>query len=252
MKSVFTTTGIAISNLTVTYDRHPAVHHLSALLKTGSLTALIGPNGAGKTTLLETIAGLRTPNEGCISLQGFCTDDIGYLPQQSQIDRSFPMTVRDLVASGFWQSLGPFAQMTKAYQQTITAALAQVGLDGFEKRMINSLSGGQFQRLLFARLIAQDSPVLLLDEPFNAIDAKTAAELLLLIDHWHDEKRTIVIVTHDVELARQRFPNSMLLARELIASGHSREVLTTENLERAKQMCESFDEHSALCLRGVA
>lgn len=252
MNSASKTQSITINDLTVTYDRHPAVHHFSTVLEAGSLTSVIGPNGSGKTTLLETIAGLRAPNEGSITLQGFCTDDIGYLPQQSRIDRGFPITVRDLVASGLWRSLGPFCQLTKRHQQTVSAALAQVGLNGFEQRMINSLSGGQFQRLLFARLIAQDSPVILLDEPFNAIDEKTSADLLSLIDHWHGEARTIVIVTHDVELARQRFPRSLLLARELIASGNSREVLTTENLQHARQMCESFDEHPDLCLRGAA
>lgn len=243
---------IVIDNLTVTYDRHPAVHHLSARLDAGTLTSLIGPNGSGKTTLLQAIAGLRSPNEGSIVLRGLTARDIGYLPQQAQIDKTFPMAVRDLVASGLWRTTGSFGRITRKHLQTVAAALAQVGLTGFENRMINSLSGGQFQRMLFARLIVQDTSVLLLDEPFNAIDEKTSAELLSLIDHWHGEARTILIVTHDVDLARQRFPNTLLMARELIASGRSHDVLTADNLRRARQLCEPFDDNPGLCLRGAA
>jgi len=243
---------IVIDNLTVTYDQHPAVHHLSATFNAGTLTSLIGPNGSGKTTLLQTIAGLRTPNEGRVTLQGFTVKDIGYLPQQDQIDKTFPVVVRDLVASGLWRSTGPFSRFTRKHIETVEDALEKVGLGGFEHRMIGSLSGGQFQRMLFARLIVQDSPVLLLDEPLNAIDEKTAAELLALIDDWHGEARTILIVTHDVELARQRFPNSLLMARDLIAYGKSCDVLTADNIKRARQMNEPFDDTSGLCLRGVA
>lgn len=242
---------IVIDNLTVTYDQHPAVHHLTTTFNAGTLTSLIGPNGSGKTTLLQTIAGLRAPSEGRVTLQGFTVKDIAYLPQQDQIDKTFPMVVRDLVASGLWRSTGPFARFTRKQTQTVDVALAKVGLRGFEHRMIGSLSGGQFQRMLFARLIVQDAPVLLLDEPFNAIDEKTSAELLSLIDDWHGEARTILIVTHDVELARQRFPNSLLMARDLIACGNSQDVLTAENIKRARQMNEPFDATSALCLRGA-
>ena len=95
---------IVIDNLTVTYDQHPAVHHLTTTFNAGTLTSLIGPNGSGKTTLLQTIAGLRAPSEGRVTLQGFTVKDIAYLPQQDQIDKTFPMVVRDLVASGLWRS----------------------------------------------------------------------------------------------------------------------------------------------------
>ncbi len=134
----------------------------------------------------------------------------------------------------------------------VGAALAKVGLTGFEPCMINTLSGGQFQRMLFARLIVQDLPVLLLDEPFNAIDEKTAAELLVLLDDWHDESRTILVVTHDIDLAMQRFPSTLLMARELIAHGDTCQVLTADNLHSARHMCGSFDRHAEQCLRGVA
>lgn len=243
---------IVIDNLTVTYGKHPAVHHLSATLDAGTLTSLKGPNGSGKTTLLQAIAGLRTPNEGRITLHGFTVKDIGYLPQQDQIDKAFPLVVRDLVASGLWRSAGPFARFTCKHTEAVAVALAKVGLEGFEHRMIGSLSGGQFQRMLFARLIVQDAPVLLLDEPFNAIDEKTSEELLSLIDHWHGEARTVLIVTHDVEMAKQRFPNSLLMARDLIACGNSQDVLSADNIRRARQMKEPFDDSSTQYQRGAA
>lgn len=243
---------ILIDNLTVAYDRHPAIHHLTAALTFGSFTAVIGPNGSGKTTLLQTIAGLRAPNEGRVLLQGVSRRDIGYLPQQAQIDRSFPITVGDLVASGLWRTIGPFSRGKRQHMNIVGAALAKVGLTGFEPCMINTLSGGQFQRMLFARLIVQDLPVLLLDEPFNAIDEKTAAELLVLLDDWHDESRTILVVTHDIDLAMQRFPSTLLMARELIAHGDTCQVLTADNLHSARHMCGSFDRHAEQCLRGVA
>lgn len=243
---------IFIDNLTVTYDRHPAVHHVTATLPGGSFTAVIGPNGSGKTTLLQTIAGLKSPNEGGVRLQGLSQRDIGYLPQQAQIDRSFPISVQDLVAGGLWRAMGPFARGRREHLDTVAAALAKVGMTGFEHCMINSLSGGQFQRMLFARLIVQDMPVLLLDEPFNAIDEKTADQLLALLDDWHGQARTIVLVTHDVDLARQRFPSTLLMARELIAHGNSGDVLCAANLRSARHMCESFDVQAELCIRGAA
>lgn len=243
---------IILKDITVTYQRHPAVHHVSTHIAGGSLTSLVGPNGSGKTTLLQTIAGLRTPSEGRIIRDGFTPRDIGYLPQQACIDRTFPITVKEFVAAGLWRHTGAHGRLNPRHMQQIEAALGKVGMDGFSQRLIGDLSGGQFQRMLFARLILQDSPVLLLDEPFNALDTRTAAELMSLIEHWHDETRTILMVTHDIDLARSHFPNTLLMARELIACGQTHQVLTQENLQRAHQMFEPFDENSGLCQRGAA
>jgi zinc/manganese transport system ATP-binding protein len=128
-------------------------------------------------------------------------------------------------------------------------ALEQVGLSGFGKRAIGSLSGGQLQRVLFARLLLQDRKVLLLDEPFNAIDERTSRELLELIKVWHGEARTILVVTHDIDQARQHFPQTLLLARELLAHGPTHEVLKPANLLAARRLCEAFDEKANLCHR---
>lgn len=241
---------IHIDNLTVTYRRHPVVHHVSAEIQLGSLTAIVGPNGAGKSTLLNTLAGLQRPSEGRID--GYPRHSVGYLPQHSQLDRSFPLNVLELVTVGLWRQIGPLGRVRASQRASVTNAIEQVGLAGFEKRTIGSLSGGQFQRALFARLIVQDTPIILLDEPFNAIDQNTVNALLALLKDWHGQARTLVVVTHDIEQVHEHFPETLLLARELVGHGHTSTVLTQENLRRAKTLCEAFDDHAPVCLRGAA
>lgn len=242
---------IVFENVTLGYDRHPAVHHLDAVLEPGTLTAIVGPNGAGKSTLLKGITGVLRPLEGRIALKGIDRDQIAYLPQQAEMDRSFPVSVFDMVAMGLWRVIGPFGGMTRRMEDGVHDALAAVGLTGFEHRAVGSLSGGQMQRALFARLLLQDAPVILLDEPFTAIDARTAADLLALIHRWHGEERTVVAVLHDFDQVRDHFADAMLLARELVAAGPSADVMTAENLFRARQLCEAFDEQAAICDRAA-
>ena len=129
----------------------------------------------------------------------------------------------------------------------IEAAIAAVGLTGFESRSIGTLSGGQMQRALFARLLLQDADIILLDEPFTAIDARTSADLLALVQRWHGENRTVVAVLHDIETVKRAFPQTLLLAREAIAWGETGEVLTANNLLKARRMVEAFDSHAAPC-----
>lgn len=238
---------IAFQNLTLGYDRHPAVHHLDTELQPGSLTAVVGPNGAGKSTLLKGIAGALRPLEGAVSTGSVKKQDIAYLPQQAEIDREFPINVLDFVAMGLWRQVGPFGGIRRRVRHRIEEAIAAVGMSGFEGRQIGTLSGGQMQRAMFARLLLQDAPIVLLDEPFNAVDTKTVSDLLGLVQHWHGERRTIVTVLHDMEHVRRYFPDTLLLARQLIAHGRTEDVLTAENLFRARQVCETFDENAAVC-----
>ena len=130
-----------------------------------------------------------------------------------------------------------------------------MGLTGFERRPIGALSGGQMQRVLFARLLLQEADVILLDEPFTAIDAKTAADLMALVQRWHGEGRTVVAVLHDLDAVRAQFPDTLMIAREMVAHGPTAQVLTPANLLRARAMCEAFDEAAAVCMpekRGAA
>src|ERR1700728_3836930 len=246
------TATIRFSNVTLGYDRHPAVHHLTGAVETGSLTAVVGPNGAGKSTLFKGITGGLKPPAGRIEGNGFGVRDIAYLPQAAEIDRSFPITVYDMVAMGLWRQTGPFGGLGHRQRDAIEAGIAAVGLIGFEQRVIGTLSGGQMQRLLFARLLIQDARLIVLDEPFSAIDGKTCNDLMQLVRRWHQEGRTIIAATHDIELVRANFPQTLLLAREPVAWGPTREVLTPENLTKARRMCEAFDEEAETCAVAVA
>lgn len=241
------TAPIRFRNLTLGYDRHPAVHHLDGAIETGSLTAVVGPNGAGKSTLFRGVIGAIEPLAGQIERNGIALEDIAYLPQVTDVDRSFPISVYDLVAMGLWRRKGSFGGIGRKERHDVEHAIEAVGLTGFELRAIGTLSGGQMQRTLFARLLLQDAPMIVLDEPFSAIDARTAADLLALVRRWHMEKRTVLAALHDMELVKTAFPQTLLLAREPIAWGATGTVLTAENLRKAQHMCEAFDEQATAC-----
>lgn len=239
--------GIGLRNLTVAYRGYPAVHHLSGEFASGSLTAVVGPNGAGKTSLLAAIMGQVRPSGGEVLTSIGAQGRIAWLPQQAEIDRSFPIRVFDLVALGHWARVGAFRGINATQRDAVYRALEAVGLAGFERRTIAELSAGQFQRVLFARVLLQDAPVILLDEPFNAIDARTTADLLAVVARWHAEARTVIAVLHDLEQVRLHFDQTLLLARRCVAWGPTSEVLHAENLFLARQMAEAWDEDAPLC-----
>jgi zinc/manganese transport system ATP-binding protein len=238
---------ITLANLTVAYDRHAAVHHISGSFTPGSMTAIVGPNGAGKSTLLKTILGEKAVASGTIDLGGVPRASIGYLPQVAEIDRTFPLSVADTVLLGAWRACGAFGQVSREMRERGRAALSTVGLDGFGARPIGALSSGQFRRVLFARLLLQDAAVIMLDEPFAAVDARTTGDLLALVDRWHGENRTIIAVLHDYDQVRAHFPRTLLLARELVAWDETSRALSPENLRRARDMSENWDDVPVLC-----
>ena len=241
------TAQLTFRDVTLGYDRHPAVHHLDGDVAAGALLAVVGPNGAGKSTLFRGIAGILKPLSGAIDHDGLDIRDIAYLPQTVDIDRSFPISVFDFVGTGLWRFTGFFGGMGKSERDKIARALAAVGLNGFENRSIGTLSGGQMQRMLFARVLLQDARLIVLDEPFNAIDAKTSADLLMLVRRWHGEGRTVLAALHDMDLVRNHFPETLLLARGEVAWGATAQVLTAENLAEARRMCEAFDDGAVAC-----
>jgi zinc/manganese transport system ATP-binding protein len=213
--------------------------------------AVVGPNGAGKSTLFKGVVGTLKPLAGRIERAGLNPHDIAYLPQAAEIDRTFPISVFDMVAMGLWRRAGLFGGIGRKTRAEIDRAIAAVGLRGFEERAIGTLSGGQAQRMLFARLLLQDARVIVLDEPFNAIDAKTSADLLDLVRRWHQEERTVLAALHDMDLVRANFPETLLLAREPVAWGATAEVLTAENLLKARRMCEAFDLQAGECVEAA-
>jgi zinc/manganese transport system ATP-binding protein len=243
---------IALEDLTLAYERRPAVHHLTGRFEAGSLTAVVGPNGAGKSTLLRAIAGAVRPASGRLDLGDLRRRDIAYLPQQASIDRSFPISVLDTLLMGDWRHSGLFAAIGGAARRRAHEALSAVGLEGFGDRPIGSLSAGQFQRVLFARMLLQDARLILLDEPFTAVDQRTTADLLALIGRWHDESRTVIAVLHDLDQVREAFPAVLYLAREVVDWGPTARVLTAANQLKARAMAEGWDPEAVPCRRGAA
>ena len=238
-------TCVTFDDLTLGYDGHAAVHHLSGTISRGSMTAVIGANGSGKSTLMKGVAGILKPIGGhCIRAAGL---SVAYLPQHSELDRSFPAQVIDLVSLGLWRKRGLFGRHTSEDKTAVAGALDAVGMHGFERRPLDSLSGGQMQRALFARALLQDADLILLDEPFNAVDTRTVAHLLALIRHWSGEGRTILAVLHDHDLVRAHFPQSILMARKVIAWGATADVLTAKHLQQARQFEEAWDEDAPWC-----
>ncbi|MER5172922.1 metal ABC transporter ATP-binding protein [Thioclava kandeliae] len=241
------TTPITFDNVTLSYDRRPAVHHLSGRFAQGSKTAIVGPNGAGKSTLMKALMRQRLGVEGRIDFGGLSPNDFGYLPQLAEIERGFPMTVSDVVVMGAWRRIGAFRSIGKGFAQKVAAALEAVGMSGFESRMISSLSGGQMQRTLFARLIVQDAQVILLDEPFTAIDEATTRDLLDIIARWHGEGRTVIAVLHDIQQVRAAFPETLLIARRMIGWGSTPQVLTEDNLRIARNTTTAWMPDAGPC-----
>lgn len=236
---------VVLRDVSLAYDREPAVHHLSGSLQRGSLTAIVGPNGAGKSTLIKAIAGMLRPARGVIERPRIGRRGIGYLPQHAEIDRGFPISVMDTVLLGHWPQIGWARATSRQARDTAQRALAAVGLDAYGRQPVGTLSAGQLQRVLFARLIVQDAELILLDEPFSAVDWRTAEDLLRLIVGWHREGRTIAAVLHDLDQVREHFPTTLLIARECIAWGATPKVLTPYNLERARHLSAGWGAAAA-------
>lgn len=232
---------VTLDGLTVSYRRHPALRHISGRFARGSLTAVIGPNGSGKSTLLKSIAGLLPVSAGQVAVSA-PRARIAYLPQLAEIDRGFPIDVRDCVLLGCWPAQGAWGGVQGGQLARVDAALRAVGLEGFERRPLGALSSGQLQRVLFARLLVQDAELILLDEPFTAMDSKTTSALLALVSLWHQQQRTVIAVLHDDGQVRSHFPQTLLLARELVAWGPTAQVVTEANLARSRGMAETWDE----------
>lgn len=173
------------------------MQQIATEIPVGSLTVVAGPNGAGKSTLLSGGVGALVPLKGKVDFDALKRDDIAYLWQQSDIDRGFPLSVFDLVAMRLWREIGAFGSLGRKSRFRVHHAMPSVGLTGREHRPIGALSGGQMRRVLFARLLLQDAQLVLLDEPFSAIDAPTMADLLGLVHAWHAEGRAIMAVLHD-------------------------------------------------------
>ena len=218
---------LKISQLFLKYGQTSVLKNISGTFEAQSLTAIIGPNGGGKSTLLKAIMGFLSPTKGSVKNT---FSRVAYLPQRSEIDLTFPLSAQEAVAMGLWFQKGPFKSYAQSDLICIQAALYQVGMEHFAKAQLNTLSGGQLQRVLFSRLLLQDADLIVLDEPFTGIDTRTTKDLLTLIQAWHEAGKTIIAVLHDLEIVRNFFPQCLLLAHQVIGWGETSQVLTSENL----------------------
>jgi zinc/manganese transport system ATP-binding protein len=215
---------VLLRDVTVRYGRRVALEAVSGEFVSGSLTAVVGANGAGKSTLLAAIAGVvRLASGVVVSAE---QQRLAYLPQIAAIDRDYPLTVSELITLGGWREFGAFRSPGTALRERVAAVAETVGLAGRLERPIGEISVGELQRALFARLILQDAAVILLDEPFAAVDAQTVAVLLDDVMRWHQEGRTVIAVLHDLDLVQAHFPSTLVLARRCVAWGKTEMALS--------------------------
>src|SRR5271165_6861351 len=208
---------VLLRNVTVRFGRRIALEAVSGEFVSGSLTAVVGANGAGKSTLLAAIAGVVRLAGGVVSCAA--RQRLAYLPQLAAIDRDYPLTIAELITLGGWREFGAFRSPGTALRARAAAVAETVGLAGRLERPVGEISVGELQRALFARLILQDGAVILLDEPFAAVDAQTVSMLLGQVMRWHREGRTVIDVLHDLELVQAHFPSTLVLARRCVAWG---------------------------------
>ena len=208
---------VILQNVTVRYGRRVALEAVSGEFVSGSLTAVVGANGAGKSTLLAAIAGVVRLAGGVVNCAA--RQRLAYLPQLAAIDRDYPLTVAELIALGGWPEFGAFRSPGSALRARAAAAAETVGLTGRLRQPIAEVSVGELRRALFARLVLQDAPIILLDEPFAAIDAQTVPVLLGQVRRWHQDGRTVIAVVHDLDLVQAYFPSTLVLARRCLAWG---------------------------------
>jgi zinc/manganese transport system ATP-binding protein len=225
---------IQLDRVTLRRGGRDVVRDLTGNFAPGSLTAIAGPNGSGKSTLLLAMCGLLSVASGHVRRGGMEAQAFALLPQEGRLDRSFPISCRDVVALGWTARLGLFRKIGREQYAVADRALASVGLDGLGSRPIGALSSGQFQRVLFARTIVRDAPVILLDEPFSAIDTATEEDLMAIVRLWHQQGRTIVVVLHDLDLIRAAFPQTLLLGSSAYRWGATNDVLTGPAVRQAR------------------
>ena len=234
--SLSTAHGLAVSDLTVSYNRIPALHHIAFEVGCGQCVALLGPNGAGKSTLLKALAGLLPHETGRIAFHGQevrgATRDFAYLPQREAIDWDFPTTVRGLVEMGRYLRVGWWRSFGREDDKAVDEAIAAMHLEPLAQRQISALSGGQQQRAFLARALAQQAHVFLLDEPFTGLDKPTQENLKQLLRELRDQGKLIIASHHDLPSVPQLFDQAILLNGELIAAGAVGEVFTDANLHK--------------------
>ena len=227
---------LEIKDLTVSYNRVPALHHINLDIACGRCVALLGPNGAGKTTFFKTVVGLLKPDSGSVTFHGHEAGRklgaVAYLPQRENVDWDFPVTVRGLVEMGCYLDLGLWRRFSAEDRRKVDAALAAMRLEDLEGRQISALSGGQQQRAFLARSLAQDAHVFLLDEPFAGLDKQSQESLGETLREIARKGNLIIASHHDLKNVPDFFDQVIFLNGELVAHGETAAVFTGENIAR--------------------
>jgi manganese/iron transport system ATP-binding protein len=220
----------------VGYETGLALEDISFRLKAGERVAVVGPNGAGKSTLFKAIAGLINPSSGEVRISGNAPGGhicIAYLPQRSQVDWTFPVPVADVVMMGRIDKIGLLRWPKKSDWAFVHSSLKDVGLADLADRRINELSGGQQQRMFIARALAQESELMLMDEPLSGLDVTSQEIIFSLLDALRKRGVTVMISTHDLDQAAERFDRVMLLNHRLLGFGPPEAVFNPQNLLEA-------------------
>lgn len=224
---------ISVEHLRVRYDRTLALDDVTVDIRAAAMTGVLGPNGSGKSSLLKAIV-RAIPSEGKITIHADRPRlAVAYVPQESAVDLDFPVTVRDVVKQGRYPHLGPFRRLRDVDRQAVALALERVGLQDLSNRPIGALSGGQRQRTFVARALAQDTQIMLLDEPFAGVDATTESAIVDVLRELRDDGRTVVVVHHALGTARAYFDDLVLLNNRVIAAGPADEVFAPAPLRAA-------------------
>lgn len=204
---------LTLENADFGWGGQAVVCGVSGAFRAGTMTAVVGPNGVGKSTLMKGLAGALAPLAGAVRRHDDGRARVAWLPQRADLDLAFPLDVHDLVAMGAWRRTGAWRGLGAAEQARIDAAMVRTGIAALARRRLDTLSGGQLQRALFARLLVQDADLLLLDEPFAAVDTETVHQLCRLLGELNREGRTVIAVLHDREVVRAYFGDTLALAR---------------------------------------
>ncbi len=232
-----TAAALEVRSLTVSYRSAPVLWEVDATFPAGRLCAIVGPNGAGKSTLLKAALGLVPRDAGRVLFDGVegrgALDRVAYVPQRESVDWDFPITVDEVVAMGRYRATGWFRRVGRADRAIAAGCLDRVGMARYGKRQIGQLSGGQRQRVFLARALAQQAPVLVMDEPFAGIDARTQADLLALLGGIRDDGGSVIVVHHDMAQVRAAFDWTLLLNVRALGCGPTAEVLTAEAVSGA-------------------
>lgn len=255
---------IALSRAAFGYGAETRVEHLDLEVPRGAAVALIGPNGSGKSTLLRGLLGLADLTAGEVSVLGGSPEaarrDVGTLPQSDARDTSLPVTVRQVVTMGLYRRAGALGRIGRAGREAVDRVIAHVGLASFAHKLFGELSGGQQQRAILARALVADPQLLLLDEPFNGLDRENREMLLDLVRAQRLDGRTVVVSTHDLEIAKKACTHVLLLASghepgqpgHPAAFGTLEEALTLEAVEHAfHDATVEIDEHTVTTTREV-